>query len=86
MDLMGPITPAGWSDCRYALTTTDSRSRCCWVENLHEKREAGPALRKFVTFIETQTGQKVKRIRMDQGREFGLHELEAWRAEKGMKI
>ena len=23
---------------------------------------------------------------MDQGREFGVHELEAWQAEKGIKI
>ena len=86
VDLMGPITPAGWNGCRYALTITDSHSRCRWVENLHEKREAGPALRKFVTFIENQTGRKVKRLRMDQGREFGVQELEAWRAEKGIKI
>ncbi len=85
-DLMAPITPAGWNGCRYALTTTDSRLRCRWVENLHEKREAGPTLRKFITFVETQTGRKVKRIRMDQGREYGVHELEAWRAKKGIKI
>lgn len=86
VDLMGPITPAGWNGCRYALTITDSHSRCRWVENLHEKREAGPSLRKFVTFIENQTDRKVKRLRMDQGRKFGVYDLEAWKAEKGIKI
>lgn len=55
MDLMGLITPARCNGCRYALTITNSYSRCCWVEDLHEKRETGPAFRKFVTFIENQT-------------------------------
>ena len=78
LDLIGPITSAGWNRCRYALTITNSRSRCRWVEDLHEKREAKPALRKLVTFIEPQTGQKEKHLRMDQGRKFGVRELEAW--------
>lgn len=56
------------------------------MENLNEKREARPALRKFVTFIETQTEQRVKRLRKGQGREFGVCELETRRAEKDIKI
>ena len=84
--LMGPITPAGWNCCRYALIITDSRLKCCWVEDLHEKKEAGPAFRKFVTFIENRTNQKVKRVRIDKGREFGVRKLESWWAEKSIKI
>ena len=86
MDPWGPIILAGWNRCRYALTIINSRSRCRWIEDLHEKKETGPALRKFVIFIETQTGRKMKRLKIDQGREFGVRELEAWRAEKSIKI
>lgn len=50
------------------------------------KREAGPLLRKFVPFIETQIEQIVKCIRMNQVREFGVYELKAWQAEKNIKI
>ena len=72
IDFMGSITPTSWNSCRYALTITDSCSRCCWVEDLHEKREAGSALKKFVSFIENQTNQKVKHVRMDQSRDLGF--------------
>ena len=65
VNLMGLITLVGWNGCRYALTITDSRSRYCWLEDLHEKRKSEPALRKFITFIENQTNQKVKRVRID---------------------
>ena len=83
---MGPTIPAGWNGCWYALTITNSHERCRWVENLHKKRKAGPALRKFITFIENQTGRKVKRLKMDQSREFEIQELEAWQAKKRIKI
>lgn len=72
MDFIGPITPADWNGCRYTLTIINSYSKCHWVEDLHEKKEAGSALKKFVTFIRNQTSQKVKQLRIDQGREFGV--------------
>lgn len=85
VDFMGPITSASWNGCKYALTITDSYSRYCWVEDLYEKREVGLALKKFVIFIGNQTSQKVKRLSIDQGREFGIRELENWQAKKGIK-
>lgn len=52
VDFIDLITPANPNNCRYALIITNSRSRYCWVEDLHEKREVGLLLRKLVTFIE----------------------------------
>ena len=40
----------------------------------------------FVTFIENQTGQKLKRLRINQSREFRVQKLEAWKDEKRIKI
>ena len=51
IDLIGSITAAGWNGCRYALTITNYPLICCWVEDLHKKREARSVLRKFVIFI-----------------------------------
>ncbi len=83
---MGPISLTEWNGCRYALTITDRYSRCRWVENLHEKRKAGLALKRFVIFIENQTGKTVKRIRLDQGREFEVRNLEFLTKEKDIKV
>lgn len=86
VDLMGPITPTGWNGYKYSLTITNSYSRSRWVENMHEKREAGPRLKQFVTFIEKQTGKSVKRLRLDEGREFGVRDLESWTKDKGSQL
>ncbi len=66
VDLMGLITPTWWNGYRYALTVINRYSRCWWVENLHEKREADWALKRFITFIENQPSKTVKYIRLDQ--------------------
>lgn len=53
---------------------------------MHEKREAGPRLKQSVTFIEKQTGKSVKRLRLDEGREFGVRDLESWTKDKGIPV
>ena len=86
VDLMDLIISAGYNGWKYTLTIIDSYSSYCWVEDLHEKRESEPAFRKFVSFMKNQTNQKVKRIRIDQDRKFGVRKLEFWQAEKSIKI
>ncbi len=43
---------------------------------MYEKREAGLCVKQFVTFIKKQTGKSVKCLWLDQGREFGVQDLE----------
>lgn len=86
VNLIGLIILASQNSCRYAFTITNSCSKYCWVKNLHEKREAGSAFRKFITFIENQTNRKVKRVRINKGRKFTMRKLQIWEAKKGIKI
>ena len=53
---------------------------------MHDKREAGLCIKQFVTFIKNQTRKSVKRLWLDQGREFGVRELEFWTKEKKIKV
>ena len=53
---------------------------------MYEKCEAGLRVKKFVTFIEKQTGKSAKRLRLDQGRKFGVWDLKSWTKEKGIKV
>ena len=53
---------------------------------MHEKREPGFHLKQFVIFIEKQARKSFKRFRLDQGREFGVRELDSWNKEKRIKV
>ena len=68
------------------MTITDDYSGCQWVENIYEKCEARLCIKQFVTFIKKQTGKSVKRLRLDQGREFGIRDLDTWTKEKKIKV
>lgn len=83
---MGPITPTRWNRHKYSLIITDGYSRCQWVENMHEKHEAGLCFKQFVTSIQKPTGKGIKRLRLDQGREFGVRDLDSQIKEKGIKV
>lgn len=86
VDLIGLITPTGQNGHRYTLTITDGYSKCQQVKNIHEKRKAELYLTQFVIFIENQTGKNVKRLRLNQDREFGVQELDFQTKESEIKI
>lgn len=51
-----------------------------------QKNKISATLKKYVIFIETQTGQKVRRPHMDQNKKFVVCKLEDFQAEKSIKI
>lgn len=55
VNFIGLITLASENSCKYVFTIMDSYLKYCWLKNLHKKREAGSAFKKFVTFIKNQT-------------------------------
>ena len=78
-DVMGPIDPPGTFDplsdkghkakrpYRYIQTFTDDFSRYSWVRFLTSKNEATQSFLWFKEDIETQTSQKIARVRLDGG-------------------
>ena len=83
-DVVGPITPTGFNGCRYYLVLIDGYSRVRWVETMKEKSEAFSRTKKFIIFIQTQTGKRVKRLRLDNGLEYGGTGLLEWLEEQGI--
>lgn len=86
INLMRPKTPIVCNGYRYEFPVINKYFRCRWVENLHEKCDAGLALKRFVILIENQAGKTVKRIFFDQEHEFGVRDLEFRTKEKGIKV
>ena len=55
---------------KYFLTFLDDYSRKCFVVFLRSKSQVAAAFAQFIVNIETQTGEKIQRIRSDNGREY----------------
>ena len=51
---------------------------------MKEKSEAFPRIKKFIIFIQNQTGKQVKRLRLDSGLEYGCIGLLEWLQEQGI--
>lgn len=69
-DLCGPMENVSIGGSKYFLTFIDDASRKTFVYFLRSKKEVLKAFQDFKAFVETQTGQKLKRLRTDNGGEY----------------
>lgn len=61
---MSFIIPTSQNGYQYAFTITNNYLKYCWVKNLYKKKP-GLSLKKFVTFINNQTDQKLKCLKIN---------------------
>ncbi|KAH9704543.1 hypothetical protein KPL70_011512 [Citrus sinensis] len=69
-DVCGPMRTASLNGNRYFMVLIDDFSRMCWVYFLKQKSEVASVFWKFKTWIENQSGCKIKVIRSDNGTEY----------------
>ncbi|KXJ71709.1 hypothetical protein RP20_CCG019894 [Aedes albopictus] len=68
-DLCGPMETASLGGSRYILTFIDDASRKAFVYFLKSKTDVLEAFEDFKSYVENQTGERIKRIRTDNGKE-----------------
>lgn len=69
-DLCGPMSTHSWSGALYLLTFTDDFSRKTFGYFLKSKSEVFTKFVEFKHLVENQTGEKIKVLRSDNGREY----------------
>ena len=84
-DVWGPAPVASRNGHRYLLTCIDDYSRRAFCFPLRTKDEVMNRIANFITFVERQTGKKVKVLRSDNGLEFCNHALENYLQKLGIK-
>ncbi|SOV04878.1 uncharacterized protein UDID_17223 [Ustilago sp. UG-2017a] len=67
------------------LVLVDDHSKYVHAQPLLRKSHAFTQLKRTVSFLETQTGRKLKAIRSDQGTEWKSNEALEWSLEKGIE-
>ena len=70
---------------RYIITFLDDKSRYLDIAILGKKSESLDAFKEFVAKVETQTGEKVKRLRSDNGGEYTSSAFSAYCKSKGIE-
>jgi transposase InsO family protein len=84
-DLMGPMRVQSERGHRYVLTFLDAYSGYAAAVPIRYKSEAGDVLRALIQAAETQTGERVKVLRSDNGGEYISGELQEYFANKGIE-
>lgn len=85
-DIAGPIRHQGPNGEKYFMKIIDDFSHFCVVYPLKSKSEATERLMNYVLRIENETGNKVKRIRCDNGGEYTANSLKLFCINRGISL
>ncbi|KAJ8736960.1 hypothetical protein PYW07_000231 [Mythimna separata] len=85
-DIAGPTKNCGLNGEKYFMTVIDDYSHFCVVYPLVHKSEATEKLINYIIKLENETGNKVKRIRCDNGGEYTANRLKNFCNDKGINI
>lgn len=83
-DLEGPMEEPSMGEARYFLLLKDDYSNYRFVYFLKNKSDAVENIDKFLNMVETQTGNKVKKLRTDNGLEVVNNRLKILLEKRGI--
>nr|CAD1834390.1 unnamed protein product [Ananas comosus var. bracteatus] len=84
-DVFGPVKQSSISGMRYMVTFIVDFSRYVWVYFIKEKSEVLQKFKEFKEKVESQTGHKIRCLRMDNGGEYTSTEFSAYLQECKIK-
>lgn len=85
MDLIGPVNPSSHEGHRYVAVFLDDYSRFSIVKFLKSKAEAPQVVVDTLTYLENQTGQKIKILRSDRGTEYTNKKVDQFCKSRGIQ-
>ncbi|GFH33045.1 integrase catalytic domain-containing protein, partial [Haematococcus lacustris] len=85
MDVCGPMPNAGRDGSRYIATFLDEHTGLSVIQLLTSKDQVPTAVQRVITELETQSGQRCKALRSDNGSEYSNKTMSAWCSSKGIQ-
>eukprot|EP00963_Diacronema_lutheri_P005227 scaffold408_cov347-Pavlova_lutheri.AAC.1 len=85
MDLIGPKTPARKNGEKYIVSILDEKSKLGAAKPICSKSQAAKFVKTIIILMQKQTGNAVKAIRSDRGREFINADLRSFLQENGIQ-
>ncbi|KAJ9512432.1 hypothetical protein QJQ45_013010, partial [Haematococcus lacustris] len=85
MDVCGPMPHRGRDGSRYIATFLDEHTGLSVIQLLTSKDQVTAAVQRVITELETQSGQRCKALRSDNGTEYTNKALRDWCSSKGIQ-
>ncbi|KAJ9532898.1 hypothetical protein QJQ45_011004 [Haematococcus lacustris] len=85
MDVCGPMPHAGRDGSRYIATFLDEHTGLSVIQLLTSKDQVPTVVQRVITELETQSGQRCKALRTDNGSEYSNKTMSAWCSSKGIQ-
>lgn len=85
IDICGPMRVESKSGSNYFITFINNHSRWCEVRFLQKKSDAYNAFNEVKALIENQTGERIKLLQSDNGREYLSKEFKDFLTKAGIK-
>jgi transposase InsO family protein len=85
-DLCGLLSSPSLSRCKYFLTFIDEFSRCAWVYFLKLKSQVFEKFLVYKALAEKQYGQKIKRLRINNGGEYVNNKFTSYCTANGIQM
>ena len=83
---IGPLSTPSYGGSRYVLTFIDDYYRFCWVYFLKLKSEVFEQLKIWKALVENQSGNKIKVLRNDNGKDYVKNNLQQLCEECGIQM
>lgn len=84
VDVWGPYHTLNHDGSRFFLTIVDDFSRATWIFLMQSKNQVLSHLRTFLSLSKTQFGKIIRRVRIDNGREFFNKECDSFFSLNGI--
>eukprot|EP00963_Diacronema_lutheri_P005965 scaffold496_cov378-Pavlova_lutheri.AAC.2 len=84
MDVLGPVTPEAVGGQSYALVAIDAATKFSFATLLPNKGQATDAAKQAISWFEQLSGERVKCIRTDCGKEFLQEQMREWLTNRGI--
>ncbi|KAJ9522181.1 hypothetical protein QJQ45_005236 [Haematococcus lacustris] len=84
MDVCGPIYPAARDGSLYLATFLDEFTRISVVMTMRSKAQVPDIVKQVIEQLETQSGQRCKAIRTDNGTEYVNKQMQQYCSDKGI--
>ncbi|KAJ9517015.1 hypothetical protein QJQ45_002522 [Haematococcus lacustris] len=85
MDVCGPMPHTGRDNSRYIATFLDDYTGLSVIQLLQTKDQVPAAIQRVITELETQSGQRCKALRSDNGSEYCNKTVQDWCSSKGIQ-
>jgi len=83
-DVCGPFEKFSLGGSSYFVSFIDDYTRKVWIYLLSRKSEAFLTFKKFKVMVETQSGNKIQRLKSDGGGKYTSHEFKKFCEDGGI--